>query len=44
MIVRDRKSENLSIDLILSLHKTEELNNASYHKGYTISVLAIYNV
>lgn len=44
MIMRDWEGENLLVQLLLPLDKSEELDDSSYGKSYTMSVLSIYDV
>ena len=44
MIMRNRKGEDLPIQLFLALHRPKKFDKSSYGDGHTVRILAIGNV
>ena len=44
IIVRDRESKNLSVELLLAPYKSEEFHNSSYRQSYTMAILPVCDI
>ena len=44
VIMRDEEGEDLPVELVFTLHKSEEFNNTSYRQGHVVSILSVRNI
>lgn len=44
VVLRDRESENFSMNFIFTLHKFEKFYNTAYSHGHTVSILFICDI